>query len=96
MVFLRLTRKSGNQGGAERNVRDLFSEFRDQPSDLFVVGSPAHPLQHSIACVLDRDIQIVTDFFFSFDRLDELVGDLLRVAVLEADPLDTGHSCQTS
>ena len=39
--------------------------------------------------MLDWKIQIVTDFFFSFDRLGQLIGDLLRVAVLHTDPADT-------
>ena len=46
--------------------------------------------------MLNRDVQIVTDFFLGLDRLDELIGDLLRITVLETDPLDSGYGCQTS
>ena len=38
--------------------------------------------------MLDRNIQIVADLFFLTDSLNELIGDLLRIAVLNPDPVD--------
>ena len=36
----------------------------------------------------------MADLFFGADRLDQLIGDLLRIAVLNADPVDARNLCQ--
>ena len=44
--------------------------------------------------MLDRDIQIVTYFFFCFNRLDQFICDLLRITVLDTDPVNSRDLCQ--
>ena len=39
--------------------------------------------------MLDRNVQIMTYFFLRLNSLDQLICDLLRIAVLDTDPVNT-------
>ena len=41
--------------------------------------------------MLNRKIQIVTDFIFFFNRLDQFIVNLLRITIKNSDPLDSGY-----
>ena len=88
MVLLRLPREAGNKGGSQSDIRDLPAELCHQLPDLLIAGPPSHALKNGITGVLDGDIQIVADLLFILYGLDQLVGDLLGITVLETDPLD--------
>ena len=68
--------------------------MRDPLPKLRLIRAASHPLENGIARVLDRNIQVMTDFFLRLDRLNQLLGDLLRITVLDADPFDSIDLCQ--
>ena len=68
--------------------------MRDPLPKLRLIRAASHPLENSIARVLDRNIQVMTDFFLRLDRLNQLLGDLLRITVLDTDPFDSIDLCQ--
>ena len=39
--------------------------------------------------MLDRNVQVMTYFFLRLNSLDQLICDLLRIAVLDTDPVNT-------
>ena len=41
--------------------------------------------------MLDWDVQIVADLLFLTDGLNQFLGDLLRITVLDTDPLDARY-----
>lgn len=89
MVFLRLTWKSGDQSCTQYDIRNLLTELSDN-IDQFLFGSTAaHSLKNSVRCVLDRNIQIMTDLLLITNGFDQFIVNLLRITVKDADPTDT-------
>ena len=89
MIFLRLPRKSGDQSCTQYDIRNLLTELSDN-IDQFLFGSAAaHSLKNAVRCVLDRNIQIMTDLFLITNGFDQFIVNLLRIAVKNTDPADT-------
>ena len=89
MVFLRLTRKSGDQSCTQYDIRNLLTELSDN-IDQFLFGSTAaHSFKNSVRCVLDRNIQIMTDLLLITNGFDQFIVNLLRITIKDANPTDT-------
>ena len=81
MIFLRLTRKTGDQRGPKTDIRNLLPQPVDDPLQLRPVCPASHSLKDSVGSVLDRQIQIMADLLLLPDRLDQCIVDFLRIAV---------------
>ena len=89
MVFFCLSRESGDQCCTQHDIRNFLTEFSDD-IDQFLFGSTAtHSLKNAVRCMLDRNIQVMTDLLLITDSLDQLIVDLLWIAVKNTDPADT-------
>ena len=62
--------------------------MRDPLPKLRLIRAAPHPLENGIARVLDRNIQVVTDFRLFLHRLNEFRIDVLRIAVQNPDPVE--------
>ena len=63
---------------------------RSRPSRSSVsraVDAPLHPAEHAVVDVLQRHVEIRHDLLGVGQRLDQLVGEVDRVGVEDADPL---------
>jgi phosphomethylpyrimidine synthase len=67
---------------SERSSAYTKARLADDGLDELRSGSPSsHSLQDTVACMLDREIQIMADLWFFLDHLNQLIRDLLRIAV---------------
>ena len=89
MVFLRLTRKSGDQSCTQYDIRNLFAKLSDNVDQFLFGSTAAHSFKNSVRCVLDRNIQIMTDLLLITNGFDQFIVNLLRITVKDADPTDT-------
>ena len=89
MVLLLLAGESGDQGGADADIRHDLSEHRDLVREFLPVGTPSHPFQNTVGRVLDRHIDIMKDLGIIAHSFRDLPCDLLGITVHQADPLDT-------
>ena len=81
MLFLCLSRESSDQSCAKCDIRNLTSKLLNGLDELRSGSPSSHSLQDTIACMLDREIQIMADLWFLLDHLDQFVCDLFRIAV---------------
>ena len=88
MLLLRLPRETGNQSCTKDDIRDLFSQSTDDIQKLGFRRAASHTSENRIVGVLDRKVQVMTDFFLFFHNLDELRINLLGIAVENPDPAD--------
>ena len=88
MVFLRLAGKTGDQGGAQADVRNLLSKKSDDVFQLFFIRTPSHPPEYIIGSMLNRHINIMQDLRIPADRLHKFGSDFLGIAIEETDPAD--------
>ena len=87
-LFLSLSREAGDEGGSEDEVRDGGAEFFDESCCSFSVDASLHSFEDSAADVLKRHVEVREDLAGLGDRSNQLVGEVDRVQVHEADPLD--------
>ena len=81
MLFLCLSRESSDQSCAKCDIRNLTSKLLNGLDELRSGSPSSHSLQDTIACMLDREIQIMADLWFLLDHLNQLIRDFLRIAV---------------
>ena len=63
----------------------------DERAHLLLRIRTVHAAQHGIMRVLQRQVDVLADLRLAGDRLDELVAEVLRVAVERAHPLELRH-----
>ena len=61
---------------------------------MLAVPQPVHALQHAIADMLQRHVEIFGDTFFSGIQIQQLVGHLLRIEIEWPDPAHIVHRDQ--
>jgi len=87
-VVVLFTRELNDHRRTEREVRDRVAQpSHPLPNGLSTFG-PAHELEHAIAPLLNRHIEIWHDPCFTCDQLDQVACDYGRIHVEEAVP---GH-----
>ena len=89
MLFLCLSRESSDQSCAKCDIRNLTSKLLNGLDELRSGSPSSHSLQDTIACMLDREIQIMADLLLLFHGLDQFIVNFLRIAVKHADPADS-------
>jgi hypothetical protein len=60
----------------------------EQPQEALRVAEPAHPAEHGVAGVLERDVEVRRHPRGGRDRLEQPGPELGRLQVGDADPLD--------
>ena len=83
-----LSRESCDQRGAQCDIRHLASQEINFVDQLLFGGSATHAAQDLIVGMLNRQIQVVTDFQLFLHRLNEFRIDVLRIAVQNPDPVE--------
>ena len=89
MVFFCFARKACDKGCPENDIRDLSAQLGNDSYKLCFGSAAAHSLKNAVRCVLDRNIQIMTDLFLITNGFDQFIVNLLRIAVKNTDPADT-------
>ena len=83
-----LIRQAGNKAGPQHQARNLFPQFFQQGQQVRL-GIPAiHSLQNGIVAVLDGNIQIFHDLRFAGDHINEFIGSVRGIEVVEPDPVE--------
>src|SRR5699024_11157838 len=54
----------------------------------FAVDAPVHPLQHLVAVMLQRYVEIAADLGMRVDEIEQLVRDLFGIEIEQSYPLD--------
>ena len=88
VIRLRLTGEPGNQRRPQTAVRYLRTDFADHFLQILPCRVASHAPQHIIRRVLNRHVQIMQHLGLCCNRVDQLVRDLLRIAVQQPDPAD--------
>ena len=88
MLLFCLSRESCDQRGAQCDIRHLTSQEINFVDQLLFGCSATHAAQDLIVGMLNRQIQVVTDFRLFLHRLNEFRIDVLRIAVQNPDPVE--------
>ena len=91
-----LAREAGDQRRAQRDARDLLPDLPHQRREARTVAAAVHRLQNPARRVLQRQVDVFDDLFLFGDRVEQLVGDRVRVAVQHADPVQLLDSAQAA
>ena len=83
-----LAREADDERGAQRQPRDARAQIAEQFFRLSTVHLALHAAQHAIVDVLQRQVQVGHDLPRLGQCVDELVREVDRVGVKDADPLD--------
>ena len=71
-----------NQRGTQRNPRHFFTNLIKEPLCLELGDIATHLLEHIVGCMLQRNIQVLTDII-SFPHYGEnLSGELRRIGIV--------------
>mmetsp|Transcript_19655 Transcript_19655/g.63859 ORF Transcript_19655/g.63859 Transcript_19655/m.63859 type:complete len:256 (-) Transcript_19655:867-1634(-) len=93
VLLVRLAREAGDEGGAQSEPRDAVAELVEQSHRMLLVRA-VHPQQSHVVHVLERNVDVLANLRDFSNGIDELVGEVRRVAVQEADPLDALNLCK--
>jgi len=91
VLFAGLGRVAGYQRGAQRDARDGLADARDEVVDVGRAAAAPHALQDVVAHVLERNVQVAAVLRVLFHHLQNLVGEVQRVGVMQPNPLDAIH-----
>ena len=86
-VLVRLAGKADDERAAHR-VAAAGGEFCDKCVNTFAVDAPVHPLQHLVAVMLQRYVEIAADLGMRVDEIEQLVRDLFGIEIEQSYPLD--------
>ena len=91
VLGIRLAREADDERRADRHAGDALAQLLDQRAHLLLCVGAAHAAQHGVVRMLQRQVDVLADLRLARNRLDELVAEVLRVAVERADPLELRH-----
>ena len=83
-----LSRKTRDECRAKHEVGNLVAEFAQELFRRRPVDPPLHPLEHRVAGVLERHVEVGDDLPARGNLFDEPVGEIHRVEVHQPDPLE--------
>ena len=84
----RFAGESDDQARAQHKSRQLFAQLRQKFGRVFAGVVAVHRRKDRRFNVLDGDIEVAEDLFVGGDRFDQLVGNAVRVRVVQAHPAD--------
>ena len=85
---LALAGQAGDEAGPQHQAGDAGPELCQQVQQLRL-GIPAvHGLQDPVVAVLDGDVQILDDLGLLRNGVDQLLSDLVRIQIVEPDPVE--------
>ncbi len=91
MVVLGLTRVPDDEVAAERGARLAAADVGDAAREPVAIAPTTHPPQQGLADVLQRQIEV--RHARVADGIDQLVGQVARVEVEQARPVDARRHC---
>src|SRR6266702_139029 len=93
-VGLRLARQPDDERGAERQARHARAQLREQLAQELAVAPALHGPEQPVRAVLERHVEVLHDLLLARHHLDEGVGEVTRVRVVEPEPTDPVHPAQ--
>src|SRR5690554_7282285 len=91
VIFFALAGISRNQGCSNSNTRSLLADSSDKLCGFFACNSTAHRFKHTRRCVLQWNIQIVADIWFTTHYINYIHGEPAWESVMQTNPFDTFH-----
>ena len=89
-VFLGFAWEADDEGGANDDVGNLTAELCEHLADHLAVAVAVHRGEHTVADVLEGQVDVGQDPRVVAHLCDQVVGDLVGVAVEQTDPRDRG------
>ena len=83
-----LAGQADDQARAQHETRDAAAHILDELCERRAVARTVHRAQDALRNVLERNIEVFYDLRLLSDDVDELVGDLVGVEVVQADPCE--------
>lgn len=83
-----LVGQAGDEAGAQHHAGDTAAQASKQGLQPGFGLPPAHGLQHGIVAVLDGDVQVVADLLLPGDGVNQLVGQVVGVEIVQPDPVE--------
>ena len=83
-----LAGQADDQARAQHETRDAAAHILDEGGELRTVARTVHRAQDALRNVLERNIEVFYDLRLLSDDVDELVGDLVGVEVVQTDPCE--------
>ena len=87
-AFLGLSWMTHDDIGAEYQARYPRAHFLHERVDLRASNSPVHELEHLIVAMLERHIYVFRDFGLGRDEINYLIGEVIRVGIMQPDPAE--------
>ena len=81
MLLFRFSRESRDQCGAKRDIRNFSPELTDDIYQFLFCRSSSHTFENLIIGMLDWKIQIMTDFWFFLNRLNQFIINFFRITI---------------
>src|SRR5581483_6645102 len=85
-ILLGLAWKTYDEGGPEGKSRNSAAHLFDGFQKNSGACAPFHPFKHRRRRMLERDIDVGTDFFMRSHRIQELARDLVGIGIEEPHP----------
>ncbi len=89
-----LAGKSDDERRTKKYTGDLRADPFNQLGDVFAITQPMHALQHAVADMLQRHVEILRDTRRSGIQLQQLIRDLLWIQIEGSDPSHIIHRDQ--
>ena len=83
---LGLAGKTDDERRPQRDAGNAGADAFDEIHDVLLRGFAAHPFEHVLVDVLERNVHVARDLFAFGDGLDEFVRPMRRMRVKQANP----------
>ena len=83
-----------DDAGAQHQTGNTRPELGEQFREVRLVAPAVHFSQHLVAAMLDGNVEIGQDLFLPGHRVDQFLGDLVRIEVVQADPVDAADGAE--
>ena len=90
-LFAGLAGEAGDERRPQHEAGNPAPQLREQFLRWPAGDAALHPLEHRVAGVLQRHVEVGDDLRAGSDLVDEAIGEVDRVEVHQADPLDAVH-----
>ena len=88
-VFLSLARETYHQSGTDMNARHTLTDGLEQINGFLLAHVAMHSVEHIVADMLQGDIKILTYVWLLAHHIEQIERELVRISIVQTDPLHT-------
>lgn len=92
-VFFCFAREANEQGGANMDARNSFAHGSNEIHGILLADVAMHGCEHVVGDVLKSNIDVFADILLLLHNIEEFHRELVRVSIMETNPLDALDIC---